>query len=194
MAILDLHVQTKPGNKQFWGELHASGRALAVAEAALNFNGLSVLITETAHEASTQSNLLHFFTASSELPVYTFPDWETLPYDIFSPHQDIISARLQTLANLPSARQGILVVPMTTLMHRLAPSEFIASRTFCYRVNDQLDRNQLQNQLIRAGYQKVETVYEHGEYAYRGSLVDIFPMGAKNPLRIDLMDDDIEEI
>ena len=194
MAILDLHVQTKPGNKQFWGELHASGRALAVAEAALNFNGLSVLITETAHEASTQSNLLHFFTASSELPVYTFPDWETLPYDIFSPHQDIISARLQTLANLPSARQGILVVPMTTLMHRLAPSEFIASRTFCYRVNDQLDRNQLQNQLIRAGYQKVETVYEHGEYAYRGSLVDIFPMGAKNPLRIDLMDDDIESL
>lgn len=194
MAILDLHVQTKPGNKQFWGELHASGRALAVAEAALNFNGLSVLITETAHEASTQSNLLHFFTASSELPVYTFPDWETLPYDIFSPHQDIISARLQTLANLPSARQGILVVPMTTLMHRLAPSEFIASRTFCYRVNDQLDRNQLQNQLIRAGYQKVETVYEHGEYAYRGSLVDIFPMGAKNPLRIDLMDDNIESL
>ena len=194
MTVLNLSTAAEPGDRNRWGELRAAGRALAVAEAASQYEGLSVLVTETAREAAAQSRTLKFFTSGQDLEVLNFPDWETLPYDIFSPHQDIISARLQTLANLPKASRALLVVPLQTLLHRLAPIDFIASRTFSYKVGEELDRDQLKQQLSRACYQRVDTVYEHGEYAFRGSLIDIFPMGAKQPLRIDLLDDEIESL
>ena len=137
---------------------------------------------------------LKFFTAEQGLAILNFPDWETLPYDIFSPHQDIVSARLQTLANLPHTKQALLIVPLPTLMHRLAPIDFITSRTFSYRVGEDLDRDKLKDQLSKAGYKRVDTVYEHGEYAFRGSPIDIYPMGDKQPFRIDLLDDEIESL
>tara|TARA_B110000967_G_scaffold16092_1_gene15218 strand:+ start:4524 stop:8036 length:3513 start_codon:yes stop_codon:yes gene_type:complete len=193
-TILDLGLNAKPGDKNHWGELQAAGRALAIAEAAQQFDGLSILITETAREAAAQSRALAFFSAEQDFPILNFPDWETLPYDIFSPHQDIVSARLQTLSNLPNAQHALLIVPLPTLMHRLAPIDFIASRTFSYQVGELLVRDELQQQLSRAGYNRVETVYEHGEYAFRGSLIDIYPMGAKQPFRIDLLDDEIESL
>jgi len=193
-TILNLGLNAKPGDKNHWGELQAAGRALAIAEAAQQFDGLSILITETAREAAAQSRALAFFSAEQDFPILNFPDWETLPYDIFSPHQDIVSARLQTLSNLPNAQHALLIVPLPTLMHRLAPTDFIASRTFSYQVGELLDRDELQQQLSRAGYNRVETVYEHGEYAFRGSLIDIYPMGAKQPFRIDLLDDEIESL
>ena len=162
-SLLSLGLSAKPGDKNYWGELQAAGRALAIAEAAQQFDGLSILVTETAREASAQSRALAFFGAQQQLPILNFPDWETLPYDIFSPHQDIVSARLQTLSNLPNAQHALLIVPLPTLMHRLAPTDFIASRTFAYRVGELLDRDQLHQQLSRAGYNRVDTVYEHGE-------------------------------
>ena len=194
MTVLDLNTAARPGNKNHWGELQAAGRALAIAEAACQHDGLSVLITETAREAAAQGRTLRFFTADRDLQILSFPDWETLPYDIFSPHQDIVSARVQTLANLRNAKHALLIVPLPTLLHRLAPTDFIASRTFSYRVGEELDRDELKDQLSKAGYQRVDTVYEHGEYAFRGSLIDIFPMGEKQPLRIDLLDDEIETL
>ncbi len=194
MSIIQQQPASKPGDKQHWGELRAAGRALAVAEAALKYTGLTMLVTETARQAAEQTRALQFFTAEQRLPIYSFPDWETLPYDIFSPHQDIISQRLQTLANLPSARQGIIVVPLSTLMHRIAPIDFVASHSFSYKIGEELDRNQLQDQLGRAGYRRVDTVFEHGEFAFRGSIIDIYPMGEKNPFRIDLLDDEIESL
>ena len=194
MTIFSQLPSSVSGDKKIWGELHAAGRALAVAETALNYDGLTLLITETAREASAQSRALAFFTQGEALPIFTFPDWETLPYDIFSPHQDIVSARLQTLASLPSTKQGILIVPMPTLLHRIAPIDFVASRTFKYEIGEDLDRVHLLDQLSRAGYSRVETVFEHGEFAFRGSLIDIFPMGAKNPFRIDLLDHEIESL
>ena len=194
MSIIQQQPASKPGDKQHWGELRAAGRALAVAEAALKYTGLTMLVTETARQAAEQTRALQFFTAEQRLPIYSFPDWETLPYDIFSPHQDIISQRLQTLANLPSARQGIIVVPLSTLMHRIAPTDFVASHSFSYKIGEELDRNQLQDQLGRAGYRRVDTVFEHGEFAFRGSIIDIYPMGEKNPFRIDLLDDEIESL
>ena len=194
MSIIQQQPASKPGDKQHWGELRAAGRALAVAEAALDYSGLTMLVTETARQAAEQTRALQFFTAEQQLPIYSFPDWETLPYDIFSPHQDIISQRLQTLANLPSARQGIIVVPLSTLMHRIAPTDFVASHSFSYTIGEELDRTQLQNQLGRAGYRRVDTVFEHGEFAFRGSIIDIYPMGEKNPFRIDLLDDEIESL
>ncbi len=194
MNIIQQQPASKPGDKQYWGELRAAGRALAVAEAALKYTGLTMLVTETARQAAEQTRALQFFTAQQQLPIYSFPDWETLPYDIFSPHQDIISQRLQTLANLPIARQGIIVVPLSTLMHRIAPTDFVASHSFSYKVGEELDRTQLQDQLGRAGYRRVDTVFEHGEFAFRGSIIDIYPMGEKNPFRIDLLDDEIESL
>ena len=194
MSIIQHHPASKPGDKKHWGELRAAGRVLAVAESALKFNGLTLLVTETARQAAQQIRALQFFTAEQQLPIFSFPDWETLPYDIFSPHQDIVSARLQTLANLPTAQRGIIVVPLSTLMHRIAPVDFVASRTFSYNLGEDLDRVQLQDQLGRAGYKRVDTVFEHGEFAFRGSIIDIFPMGEKTPFRIDLLDDEIESL
>ena len=194
MTIFNQLPASLSGDKKTWGELQAAGRALAVAESAINYAGLTLLITETAREAAAQSRALTFFTEGETLPIFTFPDWETLPYDIFSPHQDIVSARLQTLASLPNTKQGILIVPMPTLLHRIAPTDFVASRTFKYEIGEDLDRVHLLDQLSRAGYLRVETVFEHGEFAFRGSLIDIFPMGAKNPFRIDLLDDEIESL
>ena len=183
-----------PGNKHHWGELHSAGRALAIAEHAKSHAGLTVVITRSAREADEQTRALEFFSARRDLPMHHFPDWETLPYDIFSPHQEIISTRLRTLATLPHATQGTLIVPLQTLMHRLAPTEFIASRTFSYEVGELIDREQLRQQLSHAGYRKVETVFNHGEYAFRGALIDVYPMGYATPFRLDLLDDEIESI
>lgn len=194
MSIIKQLPAAQPGDKHHWGELRAAGRALAVAEAALKHQGLTMLVTETAREAAAQTRALAFFTAEQNLPLFNFPDWETLAYDIFSPHQDIVSSRLQTLASLPNTQQGVLVVPLPTLLHRIAPIDFVASRTFNYVVGEELDRTRLQDQLSRAGYNRVDQVFEHGEFAFRGSLIDIFPMGEKSPLRIDLLDDEIESL
>ena len=194
MTIFHQDPALKPGDKLRWPDLDSAGRSLAVAEAALKHQGLTVFVTESAQQAALQSRAIKFFANQKDLPVLVFPDWETLPYDMFSPHQDIISARLQTLAKLPTTDQGILIVPMTTLMHRTAPIDFVSSRTFSYAIGDELDRKKLQDQLSRAGYKRVETVFEHGEFAFRGSIIDIFPMGVKTPFRMDLMDDDIESL
>ena len=118
MTIFNQLPASVSGDKKTWGELQAAGRALAVAESAINYAGLTLLITETAREAAAQSRALAFFTQGETLPIFTFPDWETLPYDIFSPHQDIVSARLQTLASLPSTKQGILIVPIHNMFHQ----------------------------------------------------------------------------
>ena len=194
MIIYDQKPAKIPGQKCHWNGLHDIGRSLAVAESAMGHQGLTVYVTLSAQQATLQTQALQFFSQKFNLPVFSFPDWETLPYDIFSPHQDIISARLHTLSRLPTTEIGVLVVPLATLMHRLAPTDFVASRTFNYQINDRINRDNLTDQLSRAGYNRVETVYEHGEYAFRGSLIDIFPMGVKNPFRIDLMDEEIESI
>ncbi len=194
MTIYQEKPATTKGQKRHWNRLDNAGKSLAIAEAAASYQGLTVYVTSSAQQAAEQTQALQFFSANCDVPVFSFPDWETLPYDIFSPHQDIISARLRTLAQLPTTNLGILVVPFATLMHRLAPTDFVTSRTFNYQLGDHLDREKLLDQLGRAGYKRVDTVYEHGEYAFRGSLIDIFPMGVKNPFRMDLMDDEIESI
>jgi transcription-repair coupling factor (superfamily II helicase) len=188
------HPALLPGEKQKWTGLHEAGRSLAVAEAASKHKGLTVFVTKSAQQAAIQSRAIRFFSNQNNLPVFNFPDWETLPYDMFSPHQDIVSARLLALSKLPHTAQGILLVPIATLMHRIAPVDFVSSRTFSYCVGTQLDREHLLRQLSLAGYKRVETVFEHGEFTFRGSIIDIFPMGAKTPFRMDLLDDDIESL
>lgn len=188
-------VSNRPGNRQYWGTLHGSAQSLAIANAARAYKGLSLVITADTSTAIRLETELAFFASSGEaLPVLQLADWETLPYDTISPHQDIISERLRTLYQLPSVKQGILVVPVTTLLQRLMPQSYLIGNSLMVSVGEQIDTNQLRQNLERAGYRCVDTVYEHGEFAVRGSLMDIFPMGSDLPYRIDLFDDEIESL
>jgi len=129
-----------------------------------------------------------------ELRVRQLPDWETLPYDSFSPHQDLISERLHTLHSLMLGTVDILTVPVTTALYRLAPPSFLAAYTFAFRQGDKLDESSLRQQLTLANYEHVTQVTAPGEFSIRGGLIDLFPMGSVLPYRIDLFDDEIESI
>ena len=177
-----------------FGGLDVSGKALFTAEYAANHDGMTMVVTDSALEAKMLTNCIQFFSGNDSLPIYDFPDWETLAYDVFSPHRDIISRRLRTLSKLPESGTGVLVVPVACLMHRLAPTDFIAARAFQCHVGEIINREVIQKQLHHAGYRKVTTVFEHGEYAFRGSIIDIFPMGSDDPFRIDLLDNEIESL
>ena len=192
--LLNTPAANAPGDRRAWGCLHQAAASLAIVEAARAASQMCLVITDSAKAANRLERELSFFAAGENLPVLHFPDWETLPYDVFSPHQDIVSERLFSLFQLPTLKQGILVVPITTLMHRLPPPSHIAANSFVYQKGAKLDMAALRLKLEDAGYRAVDTVYEHGEYAVRGSLVDIFPMGSDLPFRIDLFDDEIESL
>ena len=134
------------------------------------------------------------FFSNHTLPILHFPDWETLPYDHFSPYQDIISERLKTLSVLPNITQGILFISLSTLMQKLLPVDYILRQTFFIRKGDQINLIKLREKLIQSGYQLVSQVIAPGEFAIRGSLFDIFPMGSMIPYRLDLFDNEIESI
>ena len=149
----------------------------------------------TADPADTQrlADELPFFAPGLRIAV--FPDWETLPYDTFSPHQDLISERLATLWRLLSVKDvDVVLLPATTALTRLAPPAFMAATTFQFKQKDRLDEAALKAQLTLAGYQHVSQVVSPGEYAVRGGLIDLFPMGSTVPYRIDLFDNEIDSI
>jgi len=178
--------------KQHWGNLPGAALSLAIAEAASNAKRFTLLLTADSQSAERLQEELAFF--APELPVLHFPDWETLPYDLFSPHQDIVSQRIATLYQLPELSHGVLVVPITTALHRLAPKRFLLGSSLVLDVGQKLDVEQMRLRLEAAGYRCVDTVYEHGEFAVRGALIDLFPMGNALPYRIDLFDDEIETL
>lgn len=195
LSPLSPRLNTKPGNKQFWGNLRGSGRSLALCQAAQQHQSLTLIVTRDTETARHLESELKFFRGpEAGLPILHLPDWETLPYDNFSPHQDIISERLQTLYQLPQTDKGILVVPVSTLMHRLPPSSFLHANSLMVKPGQKFVIDQMRLQFENAGYHCVDTVYEHGEFAVRGALVDIFPMGCKTPFRIDLFDDEVETL
>lgn len=187
-------VSNRAGNRQHWGQLYGSAQALAIANAALVHPGLSLVVTADTSSALQLETELRFFCAGSHLQVLHLADWETLPYDTISPHQDIISERLSTLYRLPSVQQALLVVPVTTLLQRLMPPSYLLGNSLLVKRGETIDINTMRYNLEKAGYHCVDTVYEHGEFAVRGSLFDIFPMGSELPYRIDLFDDEIETL
>ncbi len=150
------------------------------------------MITADALDAQRLLDEMPFF--APELRCVLFPDWETLPYDSFSPHQDLISERLATLWRISRGEADVVLIPATTALYRLAPPAFLAGYTFEFKVGQQLDEAQLKSQLTLAGYQHVTQVVSPGEYAVRGGLIDLFPMGSPIPLRVDLFDDEIDSI
>ena len=153
---------------------------------------LTAIVTADAADARRLLDELTFF--APELRVTLFPDWETLPYDSFSPHQDLISERLATLWAIRQRQADVVLVPATTALVRLAPPSFLAAYTFDFKQGQKLDEAALKSQLTLAGYQHVTQVVSPGEYAVRGGLIDLFPMGSPQPFRVDLFDDEIDSI
>ncbi|WP_439862277.1 transcription-repair coupling factor [Pseudomonas sp. MBLB4136] len=192
MSVLRLPPLPATAGKQHWGNLPGAALSLAVAEAASAVQRFTLLLTADSQSAERLEQELAFFAPS--LPVLHFPDWETLPYDLFSPHQDIISQRIAALYRLPELKHGVLVVPITTALHRLAPTRFLLGSSLVLDVGQKLDVEEMRLRLEAAGYRCVDTVYEHGEFAVRGALIDLFPMGSEQPYRIDLFDDEIETL
>ncbi|WP_110947654.1 transcription-repair coupling factor [Pseudomonas bohemica] len=192
MPVLRLPILPAAAGKQHWGNLPGAAQSLAVAEAASAAKRFTLLLTADSQSAERMEQELKFFAPN--LPVLHFPDWETLPYDLFSPHQDIISQRIASLYRLPELEHGVLVVPITTALHRLAPTKFLLGSSLVLDVGQKLDVEAMRTRLEASGYRYVDTVYEHGEFTVRGALIDLFPMGSKLPYRIDLFDDEIETL
>ncbi len=174
-------------------QIYDAAQALAIYKTGMAHEGLSLIITADSIKAEQLATELTFFS-NAQASILVFPDWETLPYDPFSPHQDIVSRRLKTLYQLPKTQKGFLLVPIATLMHRIASQSFITGNSLILENAQNFDLQSHKMQLINAGYRHMETVYEHGEFAVRGSIIDIFPMGSSHPYRIDLLDDKIDTI
>jgi transcription-repair coupling factor (superfamily II helicase) len=173
----------------------ASALAWAIAQAAAIHAGPLIVVArdnQAAHQL--ESDLRTLLSADVSLPVLPFPDWETLPYDRFSPHPDIVSQRLATLYRLPTLKRGIVVVPVQTLMQRLPPLRYVVGNTFDVAVGQTLDMDVEKRRLDAAGYRNVPQVLDPGDFAIRGGLLDVYPMGADEPYRVELLDNEIDSI
>ena len=176
-----------------WGRLHGASPALLIAATAAHFHGLVLAVAPDSQTAARLETELRVF-GGAELDILAFPDWETLPYDGFSPHQDLVSQRLVALYRLPQRRRGVLVAPVATLMQRLAPRDYLDRYALLLKVGERLELERFRQRLEAAGYTCVSQVVERGEFAVRGSILDLFPMGAERPYRIELFDDAVESI
>jgi len=184
----------KSADKKVWQNLPGSSASVAIFHAALSTPQPILLITHDTPSALRLEQELVSLNRQAKLPICLFPDWETLPYDTFSPHQDIISQRLATLYQLSRMDKGIVIVPITTLMQRLAPKQYLEANSLIIKKGDKKDLHQLRKDLEASGYRCVDQVMEHGEFSARGAILDLFPMGSKTPFRLDFFDDEIDEI
>ena len=189
---LKLELPARPGDRIAWGGLAGSARGLAIALAAQTHGGPLLAITSTSHSAQRLADEIGFY--APDLPILPLPDWECLPYDMFSPHQDIISQRLETFYRLPDLTRGVVLASVSTLMHRLPPRDYIAGHSFLMNVGDRIEIQTLRAQLTRANYHSVSQVMQPGEFAVRGGIVDLYPAGSQQPFRFDLFGDRIESI
>jgi len=169
-----------------------SALALALANCAAEHAGLVLAVARDTQAAQTLESDLRLLAGA--LPVLHFPDWETLPYDLFGPHPDIVSQRIATLYGLPTTRRGVLVVPVATLMQRLCPPGYIAAQSLLIARGQKFDLLHEQRRLEAAGYRNVQQVLDPGDFAVRGGMLDLYPMGADEPYRIELFDDAVDTI
>src|SRR4051812_22533078 len=186
----------KPGHRFALPTLYGSADAYALATAALELVPKKQMLAVVVASAADGQRLLDEIPwfAEGKLACHLLPDWETLPYDAFSPHQDLVSARLATLHEIRNGACDVLIVPATTALVRLAPPSFLAAYTFFFKQGENLDEAKLKAQLTLAGYTHVSQVMSPGEYSVRGGLIDLFPMGSALPYRLDLFGDEIETI
>lgn len=184
----------QPGEQSHWKNLQGASIGLALSNAIHQSQQPCLIVAPDSLAVAHLIEELQFFGGSSD-NFMVFPDWETLPYDHFSPHQDIISDRLAALYRLPMMTKGnALIVTVATLMHRVAPRDYLDLHSFILKVGDTVNIDILRTRLDKAGYRHSSQVREHGEFAIRGSIVDLFPMGSKTPYRIDLFDNEVDTI
>ncbi len=182
-------------DKKTWHNLQGSSASIALYNGAISSDVPILLVThDTPSALKLEQELRSLSQTENALSICLFPDWETLPYDTFSPHQDIISQRLSTLHQLSRMKKGIVIVPVTTLVQRLAPKQYIEANSLVIKKGDRKDLHQLRQELEASGYRCVEQVMVHGEFSARGAILDIFPMGSNTPFRLDFFDDEIDEI
>ncbi|MGH8778635.1 transcription-repair coupling factor [Paraburkholderia sp.] len=185
----------KAGQRFAFDGTHGSSDALLIARYHLAYRQevpLLAVVCANAVDAQRLTQEIAFFAPQARIRL--LPDWETLPYDSFSPHQDLVSERLATLHDLGEGRCDILLVPATTALYRMPPASFLAAYTFSFTQGERLDETKLKAQLTLAGYEHVSQVVRPGEYCVRGSLIDLFPMGSPLPYRLDLFDDQVDSI
>lgn len=191
-SIHTLLKQLKVGQRYSTPRPPGSGDAYFLSLLAKQADKTLVVFSADPIQARRLVNEVRVF--NSVLNCLYFPDWETLPYDAFSPHQDLVSERLSALNALRNDTVDILVVPVTTALACLAPVSFVAAYTFSFKKGQRLDEQALKEQLILANYEHVDQVTAAGEFSIRGSLIDLFPMGSAVPYRLDLFDDEIDSI
>ena len=193
-SLFNPKVPNKKTQTVNWGACTGSALSLAISHAAEKHPGPVLVVTPDVQSASQLTHEINFFLGTDSYPIVTFPDWETLPYDVFSPLPELVSQRLLTLHKLRELKQGIVIAPVATLMQRILPPAFLDAHSLMLRVGQSLDFDAFRRNLEQAGYNCVSQVMTHGEFAVRGSLIDLFPMGNDTPLRIDLFDDEIDSI
>lgn len=183
-------------NKPALGQLYGSSLSLAFAEYCVQTPGIKLCITPDNWYAKQLIEDLQFYLQDhpQSQEILVFPDWETLPYDQFSPHQDIISERLTTLSRLAHLKTAIVISSVSTLMHKICPPDFVQKHSLLLACRQQINIDTFRQQLTQAGYHAVTTVLEHGEFALRGAILDLFPMGSPIPYRIELFDDEIASL
>lgn len=182
---------TRAGDQRLLGQLTGAACAVECAEIVERHPGLVILIAQDMQNALRLQDEIKQFTTH---PVMALADWETLPFDSFSPHQEIISSRLSTLYQLPTLERGLLIMPVNTLMQRVCPHNFLNGHALVMKKGQKLSRDKLRSQLEQAGYRSVDQVMAHGEFATRGALLDLYPMGSERPYRIDFFDDEIDSL
>ena len=203
MSFDPLKFLPKPGTRFVLPALHGSADACVIAQAAIGLKSrqrMLALVVANATDAQRLLSEIPWFAGQGDavqgtaLRCHLLPDWETLPYDAFSPHQDLVSERLATLYEIQNGQCDVLIVPATTALVRMAPPSFLAAYTFFFKQGETLDEARLKSQLTLAGYTHVTQVMSPGEYSVRGGLIDLFPMGSALPYRLDLFGDTIETI
>ncbi|EKD76897.1 MAG: Transcription-repair coupling factor, partial [uncultured bacterium] len=195
MHINPLHPPTPKDHDNVitWDNLSGAAISLSIANLSHAQNKPIIVITSDIHAAEKLFHELKFFLNEDE-NILLFSDRETLPYDHFSPHEDLTSERLHILSQLPNIKRGIVITSISTLMHRLPPKSFLTAHQFCWKIKDSVDLSKIQKELTDSGYRRVEQVIQHGEFAVRGAIIDIFPMGSDTPYRIELFDNEIDSI
>lgn len=195
LELLPASISPPIGQIHAWHSLPGASAAVALLAHLKQDKRFALVITKDANDTQEWFEALNFFADDNDdFKVHIFPDREVLPYDHFSPHPDIISERLSTLYHLQSQSFGVCLVTVSTLLARTCPRSYVNRDSLVIGNGQQLDTKQIKIQLENAGYQHRDTVFEHGEYAVRGSILDIFPMGSDSPYRIELFDDEISSL
>lgn len=189
--LLSPPTPAKAGDHIGLGNVNTTAAAISLAKLSQKLQRQLIIVTPDTPKALHLEAELGAF---SHTKVSILPDWETLPYDTFSPHQDIVSERLKALYQLTREQADILLVPVSSLMQRLCPVEYLLQGSLIVKQGDKQDLHGLRQKLESVGYRAVDQVMEHGEFSARGSLLDLYPMGAKDPYRIDFFDDEVDEI